>query len=175
MWTFSESEKIFNEITFHTIKNGGKKIMMKKFMAALLTITLAFSPVGTYVFQDHSESVDARGYKSGKRSFNSNTNSNKSNFQNKETNKSDVTTNKAKTDTKSGSSFSKGGLMKGIMLGGLAGLLFGSLFANMGALGSILGLLINVLAVVALIVVIRKIFTYFKDKKKKEDPNPWRG
>ncbi|MDF9762708.1 putative lipid-binding transport protein (Tim44 family) [Peribacillus simplex] len=149
--------------------------MMKKFMAALLTITLAFSPVGTYVFKDHSESVDARGYKSGKRSFNSN-NNNKSIFQNKETKKSDVTTtNKAKTDTKSGKSFSKGGLMKGIMLGGLAGLLFGGLFANMGALGSILGLMINVLAVVALIVVIRKIFTYFKDKKKKEDPNPWRG
>lgn len=145
--------------------------MMKKFMAALLTITLAFSPVGTYVFQDHSESVDARGYKSGKRSFNNNTNNN-SNFQNKETKKSDATTaNKAK----SGNTFTKGGLMKGLMLGGLAGLLFGSLFANMGMLGSILGLLINVLAVVALIVVIRKIFTYFKDKKKKEDPNPWRG
>ncbi|MEY8731545.1 hypothetical protein AB9M92_04635 [Peribacillus frigoritolerans] len=144
---------------------------MKKLMAALLTITLAFSPVGTYVFQDHSESVDARGYKSGKRSFNSNNNNN-SNFQNKETKKSNVTTaNKAK----SGNTFAKGGLMKGLMLGGLAGLLFGSLFANMGMLGSILGLLINVMAVVVLIVVIRKIFTYFKDKKKKEDPNPWRG
>ncbi|MGG4264978.1 hypothetical protein [Peribacillus simplex] len=149
---------------------------MKKIMAALLTITLAFSPVGTYVFKDHSESVDARGYKSGKRSFNTNNNNNnKSNFQNKETKKSDATTtNKAKTDTKSGNSFSKGGLMKGIMLGGLAGLLFGGLFANMGALGSILGLMINVLAVVVLIAVIRKIFTYFKDKKK-EDTNPWRG
>ncbi|MED3758223.1 MULTISPECIES: hypothetical protein [Peribacillus] len=145
---------------------------MKKFMAALLTITLAFSPVGTYVFQDHTESVDARGYKSGKRSFNNNNNNNNSNFQNKETKKSDATTaNKAK----SGNTFAKGGLMKGLMLGGLAGLLFGSLFANMGMLGSILGLLINVMAVVVLIVVIRKIFTYFKDKKKKEDPNPWRG
>jgi hypothetical protein len=160
----------YNETTFHTIKRRQKN-MMKKFMAALLTITLAFSPVGTYVFQDHAESVDARGYKSGKRSFNSNNNNN-SNFQNKETKKSDATTaNKAK----SGNTFAKGGLMKGLMLGGLAGLLFGSLFANMGMLGSILGLLINVLAVVVLIVVIRKIFTYFKDKKKKEDPNPWRG
>lgn len=170
MWTFSNLGK--DIMKQHSILlNGGKKNMMKKFMAALLTITLAFSPVGTYVFQDHSESVDARGYKSGKRSFNSNNNNN-SNFQNKETKKSDATTaNKAK----SGNTFSKGGLMKGIMLGGLAGLLFGSLFANMGALGSILGLLINVLAVVVLIVVIRKIFTYFKDKKKKEDTNPWRG
>ncbi|WP_285769388.1 hypothetical protein [Peribacillus sp. SI8-4] len=146
---------------------------MKKLMAALLTISLAFSPLGAYVFQDHAESVDARGYKSGKRSFNSNNNNN-SNFQNKQTNKSDATTtNKAKTNT--GSSFAKGGLMKGIMLGGLAGLLFGGLFANMGALGSILGLMVNVLAIIALVVVIRKIFTYFKDKKKKEDPNPWRG
>ena len=80
--------------------------MMKKIMAALLTITLAFSPVGAYVFQDHSESADARGYKSGKRSFNNNNSNNNtnnnSNFQNRQTNKSDANTNKIKNDTKRG-------------------------------------------------------------------------
>ena len=45
---------------------------MKKLIAALLTITLALSPVGHYVFQDHATSADARSYKSGKGSFKSN-------------------------------------------------------------------------------------------------------
>ena len=99
-------------------------------------------------------------------SFNTNRNSN---IQNNNVNKSDTTTtNKAKTDTTKKGGFMSGGLMKGLMLGGLAGLLFGSLFANMGVLGSILGFLINVIAIVAIIVIIRKIFVYFKDKKKKE-------
>lgn len=151
---------------------------MKKILAAILTVALALTPVGNYVFQDHSTSADARGYKSGKRSFN--TNQNNSLFQNRNTNKSDSSTiNKSTTKPNSGMTtakrgFGAGGFMKGLMLGGLAGLLFGSLFANMGALGSFLGLLVNVLAIVIIIAVIRKIFDYFKDKKKKEDPNPWR-
>ena len=55
------------------------------------------------------------------------------------------------------------------MIGGLAGLLFGSLFANMGILGSILGLFVNILGIIILIAVIRKIFTFFKDKRKKRN------
>jgi stage II sporulation protein E len=51
-------------------------------------------------------------------------------------------------------------------------LTFGSLFANMGMLGSILGFMINVLAIIVLIVLIRKIFKLFTDKKKR-DANPW--
>ena len=147
---------------------------MKKLLAALLTVTIAFSPVGSYIFQDHVTTADARSYKSGKRSFNTNQNNTNSFFQNKSTNKSNTfTNNKSTTNTKRG--FMSGGFMKGMMLGGLAGLLFGGLFANMGAFGSLLGLLVNVLAIVVIIAVIRKIFEFFKDKKKKEDPNSWKN
>lgn len=146
---------------------------MKKLLAAVLTAILVLAPVGNFVFQESATTVDAKSYKSGKKSFNTDRNSN---IQNNNINKSDTTTtNKAKTNTTNKGGFMSGGLMKGLMLGGLAGLLFGSLFANMGVLGSILGFLINVIAIVAIIVIIRKIFVYFKDKKKKEDTNPWRN
>ena len=158
------------------------KFYMKKLIAALLTVTLALTPVGHYVFQDQATSADARGYKSGKRSFNTNQGTNNSLFQNKNTNKSDSSTiNKSTTKPNNGTTtakrgFTSGGFMKGLMLGGLAGLLFGGLFGNMGALGSLLGLLVNVIAIVIIISIIRKIFVYFMDKKKKKDePNPWRN
>ncbi|KAB2328591.1 hypothetical protein F7731_25065 [Cytobacillus depressus] len=148
---------------------------MKKILAALLTTALIFSPVGNIVFKDHATTVEAKGYKSGKKSFNINNNksTNNSNFQNKKTEPSAAKKPANTTNPKGG--FMSGGLMKGLMLGGLAGLLFGSLFANMGALGSILGLIINVLAIVVLISIIRKIFAFFKNNKKDQDPNPWRG
>lgn len=148
---------------------------MKKFLAAILTAALIFSPVGNVVFQDHSTTVEAKGYKSGKRSFNSNsntTNNNNSLFQNK---KQDTNTSKSTTSTSSAKKFKPSGLMKGLMLGGLAGLLFGSLFGGMGLLGSILGLMINVFAVIILFSIIRKIYTMIKDKKKKEAANQWRN
>lgn len=143
---------------------------MKKILAALLTTSLIFSPVGNIVFQDHTTTVEAKGYKSGKRSFNSNNSTTNSNsfFQNKST-----TTNKSTTSpTKK---LNTGGLMKGLMIGGLAGLLFGSLFANMGVLGSILGLMVNILGIIILISVVRKIYVLLKNKRKREDSNPWRS
>ncbi|HHW38785.1 MAG TPA: hypothetical protein GXX18_16400 [Bacillales bacterium] len=151
---------------------------MKKLFAAVITAALLFTPIGTAIFQDQPTTVDAKGYSSGKKGFSPNHNTQKNNnnsfFQNKKTdqnttNKSAVTPNTAKKG------FSSGGFMKGLMVGGLAGLLFGGLFANMGFLGSILGLMINVLAIMVLISLIRSIFTYFKNKKKKEDTNPWRS
>jgi predicted lipid-binding transport protein (Tim44 family) len=142
---------------------------MKKILAALLTATLVFSPVGHMVFQDHTNTVEAKGYKSGKRSFNSNnntsTNSN-SFFQSK---KNTSTTKSVATPKKKSS-----GLMKGLMIGGLAGLLFGGLFANMGMLGSIFGFMINVFAIIILINVVRKIFDFYKKKKKREEAQ-WRN
>lgn len=145
---------------------------MKKLFAALLTFTIMFSPLGSVLVQDQATTVEAKSYKSGKRSFNpSNSNTNNSNtnsfFQKKKSN--DTT-----TSAKSNKGFFSGGFMKGLMVGGLAGLLFGSLFANMGVLGSILGFMINIFAIVLLIGIIRKIFTYFKNKKK-EETNPWRN
>jgi hypothetical protein len=160
------------QISSKNTLNHMEEIKMKKILGALLSLALIFSPVGTVVFQDHTSTVEAKGYKSGKKSFNNNNNNtttnNNSFFQKKQDNT--TTTNKSATTTKK-----PGGLMKGLMIGGLAGLLFGSLFANMGMLGSILGFIINVLAIVVLINVIRKIYVYFKNKKKSEEPNPWRN
>ncbi|MBS4178818.1 hypothetical protein [Lederbergia citrea] len=149
---------------------------MKKILAALFATVLLLSPVGSFVFQDHSTTVEARGYKSGKKGFNMNNSkiNNNSNFQKKKQD-SNTTNNKSTTATNNKGGFMSGGLMKGLMFGGIAGLLFGSIFANMGELGSILGFMINIAAIMILISVIRKIFAFFNDKKKKEDINPWRG
>lgn len=145
---------------------------MKKVMAALIAAALVFSPVGTVVFQDHSTTVEAKSYKSGKRSFNNSTNSNSGSFfQNK---KAD-TTNKSATTSPTKKSFSSGSLMKGLMLGGLAGFLFGSLLGNLGFLGSIIGLFVNILAIMLLISIIRRLFAFFKEKRRKEEYTQWRS
>lgn len=151
---------------------------MKKLFAAILTVALALTPVGSYVFQEHSNTAEAKFYKSGRGSFNMNRSNNRSLFQNNNTNKSTSSYSNKSTYSKNATTmprrgFTSGGFMKGLMLGGLAGLLFGGLFGNMGVLGSLLGLMVNVLAVVILIAIIAKIFTFFRDRKNKE-ANPWK-
>lgn len=145
---------------------------MKKILSVLLTAALVFSPVGNVVFHDNTTTVEAKSYKSGKKSFNRNNNTtNNNNFSNFQQNKKANTTNNSATATKRGF-FSGGGFMRGLMIGGLAGMLFGGLFANMGFMGDILGLFINLIAIFVVIALIRKIFSFFKNNKK--DPNPWR-
>lgn len=148
---------------------------LKKLLSALLALTIVMSPIGGLILQDHGTTVEARGYKSGKKSFNFNQNNQNNAPKQKVDNKQDENTSFSKSNksdsTKGG--FSSGGLMRGLFVGGIAGLLFGSLFANMGMLGSILGLLINVLAIVFIISIIRKIFSLLKAKK--ENANPWQN
>ncbi|WP_301107500.1 hypothetical protein [Sporosarcina sp.] len=145
---------------------------MKKFAAFFLAATLILSPIGNIVFQDEI-TAEARGYKSGKKSFSTpnRVQPNKAEKKQDQTNQNNNTTAAGKT-AKPGMG---GGLMKGLLVGGLAGLLFGSLFANMGMLGSLLGLIVNVLAIVLIIALVRKIFAIFKEKerKKNEDMNQW--
>lgn len=144
-------------------------LILKKLMVALLTITLIFSPIGNFVFND-SPIAEAKRYKSGKKSFNTNKQSTptQSNIQkDKEVKKTD-----AQKNGKSPSA-NKGGLMRGLLVGGVAGLLFGSLFANMGMLGSILGFMINAAAIIFLVVIIRKIFGLLRARKQEEDAKPW--
>ena len=50
---------------------------MKKILSAVLTAALIFTPIGSVVFQDQPTTVEAKSYKSGKKSFNSNNNSTK--------------------------------------------------------------------------------------------------
>ncbi|MEK5080310.1 hypothetical protein MKX73_15380 [Solibacillus sp. FSL W7-1436] len=150
---------------------------MKKLSAVLLAFTLVFSSVGTTIlFANDADTVEAKGYKSGKKGFNSNnTNIQKNNNDatNPTTTKQNNNTTK-KNDSNTASS-NKGGLMKGLMLGGLAGLLFGSLFAGMGMLGNILGLLINVAAIAAIVFFLVKIYQLIKRKKDKEVTDTWRN
>ena len=127
-------------------------------MVLLLTATLVFSSVGSFVFQD-TMIAEAKKYKSGKKSFNTNNNNNNTNSniqKDKEDSTPAVSKTNNTTNTKGG--FFSGGLMKGLFVGGLAGLLFGSLFADMGMLGSLLGLLINAGAIILIVVLIKKIF-----------------
>lgn len=150
---------------------------MKKIIAALFTIVLLMSPIGDFVFHDQVTTVEAKKYKSGKKSFNpsnSGIQSNKNNS-NSQTDKNDTMSNNKSTTkdtTNSKGGFMSGGLMKGLMLGGLAGLLFGGLLGNMGVLGSILGLFVNVLTIVAIIWLVAKIFTFFK---RKEEAKAWKN
>ncbi|WP_445489110.1 hypothetical protein [Niallia sp. 03133] len=142
---------------------------MKKLFAAFLTLTLLFSPVGSVIFHDQTSTVEAKSYKSGKKSFNQSNSNTNSYFQKKKTNNTNSsTTSKAKKG------FFSGGLMRGLMVGGIAGLLFGSLFANMGMLGSLLGFIINIIAIMFVFGIIRKAFSYFKAKKRQE-ANTWRN
>lgn len=146
--------------------------MFKKIIAALTVLTLLLTPVGDAVFHKSSDQAMAKGYRSGVKSFKTNKGSNGSIFNknNQQTNKQKGTNmfNSSKTSKKSG------GFLKGLMFGGLAGLLFGGLFGHLGILGSILGLMVNVLAIIVLISVITSIFRFFRNKRKKEEYNPWR-
>ena len=137
---------------------------LKKILAAFMAAVLILTPAGNFIFQDHATTVEAKGYKSGKKSFNMNNSKTQSNIQKKQDDT--TTTNKTNsTATTPKGGFASGGLMKGIMLGGLAGLLFGGLLANMGALGPIIGLFINVLAIMFVISLIRN---FFANKRRRE-------
>jgi predicted lipid-binding transport protein (Tim44 family) len=144
--------------------------MFKKLFSAMLVLTILFTPIGGFMLGDQLTTVSAKGYKSGKKSFNSNTNNNSpSLFKKDDTQQKSSTTTKNSTTAKP----KMGGIMKGLFLGGLAGLLLGGLLSNLGILGSIIGLFINVLAIIAVIFIIRKLFTLFKKKRKSEDDTVW--
>lgn len=159
---------------------------MKQLTALFLAMTLIFSSVGSTLLFSDDNHVEAKSYKSGKKSFNSSpNNNNNSNIQkdantnqNTTTNKNTADQNSTKknnTDTqKSKGGFSAGGLMKGLLIGGLAGLLFGSLFGDMGLIGSILGLLINGAAIALVVFLLVKIFKMITRKKQSEVSDSWK-
>lgn len=148
--------------------------MLKKVLASLLALTLVLAPAGNIIFDQATNHVSAKSYKSGKKSFNIN----KSKVQNNDK-KSDTVSNSSKTkDTATKSTATKsssGGLMKGLLFGGLAGLLLGGLLGNLGVFGAILGLMVNVIAVIAVIVIIRKIVVTIKNRRKEQAEKQWRN
>jgi len=143
---------------------------VKKILASLLAITLLFSPVGNFIFND-APTAEAKRMKTGKKGFNMDkqktpTQSNIKKEKEKQKDSNTGATNK-------GAKSSSGGMMKGLFLGGLAGMLFGGLLANMGALGPIIGMMINILAILVLALIIKKVISMLFSKKKKEDEHKW--
>ena len=152
--------------------------MIKKVLAALLTLALVMTPVGSFVIQGHGDYVSAKSYKSGKKGF-SNNNSNSSNnslFSNqKKDNDTKQNSSAAKKNDSTAKNSSKGGFMKGMLFGGLAALMMGGLLSNMGAMGAVLGLLINIIAIVAVFMIIRKLFQMYINKRleKERERRQW--
>ncbi|WP_018662123.1 hypothetical protein [Heyndrickxia acidiproducens] len=139
---------------------------MKKFLSLLLAFTFAFSVVGV----NFAHSVDAKGYRSVKRSYQTvpktTTPSPKQNshYNSKTNSTSSVFGNKSKNTA---ASSSKGSFVKGMLLGGLGGMLFGSMFSHLGVMGTALTGLVNILIFVALILLIIKLFqSVFGNRKK---------
>ncbi len=54
-------------------------------------------------------------------------------------------------------------------MGGIAGLLFGSLLSSLGPLGLILGFMVNMLVIVALILLVVKLFQSVRSNKRKNE------
>lgn len=147
---------------------------MKKLLSALLALTIVMSPIGSFILNDHATTVEAKRYKSGKKSFNPNQNNfTKPKVDKKQEDNTSFTKSPKSQSPKGG--FFSGGLMRGLFVGGIAGLLFGSLFANMGILGSVLGFLINMLAIIFIVSLIRRIFSLLKASKEKGNDNPWQN
>lgn len=153
---------------------------MKKIIAAFIAITFIMSPISGLILNDHNQTAEARGYKSGRTGFSPSYKRvqkpavTKKTENNSTFNKSQ-NTNKANGTTAKRGFFSGGGLMRGLMIGGLAGLLFGGVFANLGAFGSFLGLLINIVAIVFVFNIVRSIIASIRAKRRKEDAHTWRN
>lgn len=135
--------------------------MLKKLVMIITAFALLFAPLSFVGVNDVE--VEAKGYKSGKKSFSPTPKKSDDvkQDQNVNANKTSPTTNAA-TPKKSG------GLMKGLLLGGIGGLLLGSMFAGLGSLGSILAFLVNILFFVAVFMLIRKGYRYFKQQREKQ-------
>ncbi|RFU66575.1 hypothetical protein [Peribacillus glennii] len=142
--------------------------MLKKiFAAAILMFSIAFTPVGSVVFDGHDNVASAKSYKSGKRGFNNNNPS--SNFQNRQNNNV-----KRSNDGFTKSVQKRGGFMRGMLFGGLAGLMLGGLLGNLGAFGAVIGFLINFIAIIVLIALIRGVFRMLSKNRRRQDDNQWR-
>lgn len=133
---------------------------MKKWMLILMAcfVVVAFSAPQ---YAD-AKSRGGSSFKSGNKSYTPNKPADNAT----KTDPGKTTTNPANPAAAAKPGFFSGGLMKGLLIGGLAGMLFGGLFGGMGFLGNILGLLVNVMAIFLLIVLIRFVWIYFRDRNK---------
>lgn len=141
---------------------------MKKLLVAAMTLTLLFGAASAAVpAQANAATIQyAKGYKSPKGTYKqpaTNPNAGVSKTQPGKNVKDPAT---AGTTPAPKRGFTAGGFARGLFIGGIAGLLFGGMFGNMGFLGNMLGLFINVMALVFLFMIVRRIFSYFMNRKR---------
>ncbi|MFY0543613.1 hypothetical protein [Brevibacillus sp. H7] len=140
---------------------------MKKWIMLLIAFVLVLAPNG----MGYDQADAKKSYKSGPKPFDSNTTPNKTDSH---VNSSTPNNTTSPVKNTSAAAPGKGGFIKGLLFGGLAGLLFGSLFSDLGILGAIFGFFLNVLAVWAVVILMRKAYTYFKNQRKKQEWNAWK-
>ena len=139
-------------------------------MKKMLLLVMAFTFFLAFSVPDEADARRGGGFKSPKQSVT------KTPQKTDNTAKSDsgATTRNTSSTTGAGAAakpgfFSGGSLMKGLMIGGLAGMLFGGMFGGMGFFGEMMGLIVNVLAIFLLIVAVRGIIHYFRNRRKLDD------
>ncbi|CAM3167820.1 hypothetical protein [Sporolactobacillus spathodeae] len=143
---------------------------MKKLMAAFLALTLILTPAGNFLSAPQQQKADAKGYRTGVRSFHSTTRTGTNSFFK---NKTIQRTERQATTRSFGNSFG-GSFMRGMIFGGLSGLLFGSMFSHFGGFGMMAGFLINFLAILAIIALVRYLFVSFTGRRRAEDNDKWK-
>ncbi|WP_047152316.1 hypothetical protein [Aneurinibacillus tyrosinisolvens] len=142
---------------------------MKKIFTLFLAVAVFFGAGGFL----HPDEVSAKkSYRSGTKSYQpAGTSQNKnSSFNNSDASK----VNKSTSSPLSTAKKSSGGFMKGLLFGGLAGMLLGGMLGNLGSFGAILGLLVNVLFVFAAIMIIVRLYRFFKKKRNLRESESWR-
>jgi predicted lipid-binding transport protein (Tim44 family) len=137
---------------------------MRKVIKLVLCLSLVFSVTATVLPVQTEAASYAKAYRSPKGSYKapapkSNTGAKKT------TPDSNTKAPGAAASTTPKRSFFGGGFARGLFLGGIAGLMFGGLFGNMGFLGQMLGLFVNVFAILAVIMAVRSLISYFRRKR----------
>jgi predicted lipid-binding transport protein (Tim44 family) len=141
--------------------------MLKK-LVTFLTALFVFAAL-SFTAMDQAE---AKGYKSGKKSFTPSQNQPSNSSPNSNIQKTTPDTKPAATTKPAAQN--KGSFAKGLLLGGLGGLLLGSLFAGLGPIGSILAFLVNMLLFAGIIMIGVKLFKHFKKKREQEVRDTWK-
>jgi predicted lipid-binding transport protein (Tim44 family) len=137
---------------------------MKKIIKLVLCLSLAFGVTATVLPIQTEAATFAKAYKSPKGSYKAPATKSNSGV-NKTTPDSNTKAPGTAASTTPKRSFFGGGFARGLFLGGLAGMMFGGLFGNMGFMGQMLGLFVNVIAIVAVIMAIRWIISYFRKRR----------
>ncbi|MCP8970756.1 hypothetical protein [Ectobacillus ponti] len=139
--------------------------MLKKWVAFVTALTFMFTAFSL------AADVDAKGYKSGRKSFSPSSGQtvNKQQDSTVQAKKTAPESKPAVQPAKKKSS--AGSFFKGLLLGGL---LMG-LFTGFGPLAPILAFVCNTLLLIGIVMMGRAVYKHYKHKKKRERETAWRA